>query len=122
MFKKVFFVVDNIYRIYYRRCRVIESIQKFLNGDQYYSLSKDEKKHLRDEEYNKILGSYILIANSFIAFGLVVIILAVRGIMNIPAGSSMFYPYCRFRAVYGSCVHFSCLGKGQKSAKAQQTP
>ena len=70
---------------------MIESIQRFLNGDQYQRLTKDEKRQLRDEEYKKILGSYIIIASSFIAFGLIVIIFAVQGIMNISTDSVMFY-------------------------------
>ncbi len=70
---------------------MFKSILKIINGKEYYTLSVEEKKQLRDEEYKYILSSYLIILNTFIVFGLIMILLTVTGILRIPLNSMPFY-------------------------------
>ena len=70
---------------------MIATLLNLINGKQYYKLTREEKRNLRDEEYKKVLGPYIMISNTFMVFGLIVVILILNRIIDVPFGSLMFY-------------------------------
>lgn len=70
---------------------MITTLLKLINGKQYYKLTQEEKRNLRDKEYKKVLGSYIMISNTFMVFGLIMVILMLNQIINVPKDSPMFY-------------------------------
>ena len=70
---------------------MITILLKLINGKQYYKLTQEEKRNLRDEEYKKVLGSYIMISNTFMVFGLIMVILMINKIIDVPPESPMLY-------------------------------
>ncbi len=70
---------------------MIKILLKIINGKQFYKLTQEEKRILRNREYKKVLGSYIMISNTFMVFGLIVVILMLNKIMDVPLDSPVFY-------------------------------
>ena len=56
---------------------------RIVNGKQYYKLTTDEKKELRENEYKKVTSLYILTVNIFLVFMIFVLTLISLNVIDL---------------------------------------
>lgn len=83
-------ILMNMYLNHIGELYLFKSILKFLDGKDYYELTKQEKSQLRQQEYSKVMDLYILTSNTFLVFGIIIIALVLKGSIDLAINSSMF--------------------------------
>ena len=64
--------------------KVCKRFFEFLNGKQYCELTKDERNELRNSEYNKVTGLYIITVNSILIFSIFVLSMISLKLIKLP--------------------------------------